>query len=174
MMKLKLLITEILWLLAIALLCTLFCFLWFGNEIFRNEITINLHDTYFITQSLPVIFTLVITISFIAYLIKESKRGYTRKPQNIITLVFGLLLIVVFSKLMYVISSLNYNEALSRLANGNNLGNGWSVSPKLSAVKDINKESGVNFWQIATNIVLFFQVVIVLSLCKVCYKWGRN
>ncbi|QPH41464.1 hypothetical protein [Pedobacter endophyticus] len=170
-MKLKPLLIETLWLLTITAVSTLICYLLFGNEIFKNKLDINLHDTYFVTQSAPVIFTLAAIISFITYLIRASTQRYTLKPQNLITVVLGVLLIVLFSQLIAVLSYFSLSEAMNQFSGGNNLGNGWNVSPKLATVKDKNE---FNFWHAATYILLLIQAVIVLSLCKVCYHWGKS
>ncbi|MFC4213459.1 hypothetical protein ACFOWA_19860 [Pedobacter lithocola] len=170
--KLKLLLIEISWLLLAAVITLLLCTLIFGLQIFQNSIDINLHDTYFVTQSSPIIFIFFIVISFTIYLIKEGKHSYRRKFQNLITLFLGFILLMCLSHLINIVATFASFEKFSQASSGESLDNGWTVHPPLEA-KNSKSVGKFEPFKILSILIILTQLIAASLMIRLGYKWGQ-
>ncbi|RZK36499.1 MAG: hypothetical protein EOO90_27250 [Pedobacter sp.] len=178
MNKAKPLLIEFGWLLLSAFITALILALMFGKEAFQQNLSINLHDTYFVTPSIPVYITLFIIVGFIIYYIKEFRKKFSRKTQNLTTIILGLLFIVALTRIGQAVSSFKVMEAASNMQNQNDsTAKGWKVYPPLPNLKKPVPESTVSLYTILEYLVILIQVIIASLLIKLGYgsgKWQRD
>lgn len=175
MNKPKTLLIELGWLLLSALITVLIFALFFGKAIFQKTIDINLHDSYFVTQSSPLYVTLFIIIGFIIYYVKESKRNFVRKTQNIIILIFGLSLIIALIRMGSVVSTFKGMETAYISQHQNeSIAKGWTVHPPQTNLKKPEPQSTASLYNATEYSMILVKVIIVSLLLNLSYKWGKS
>ncbi|RDC57459.1 hypothetical protein DU508_09930 [Pedobacter chinensis] len=175
MNKPKSLLIEICWLLLAALINLSILILVFGKNILQKTVAINLHDTYFVTQSLPLFAFLFIVISFVIYYVKEHRKHFQRKAQNIIIIIFGLLLILSLTRINGLISLFKGIETSLKNSNQNDLpATGWTVYPPLGKLEKAEPKVYISFSEILSYSIMLIQVFIIYLLVKLGYKWGMR
>lgn len=170
----KLYLKEIFFLLSAAILSLLVCLLLFGTAIFSEKIDINLHDTYFFMSSWPILAILFVIFSFIIYLIKEKKYSYKRKLQNIITIFFGLALILMLSKSIGYITFFTSFGKFMNPSNGESLRNGWTVYPPVQVTLKNKPIPIFDLQEILYSFLMFIQLIIIFFMINLAYKWGKQ
>ncbi|TCD04598.1 hypothetical protein EZ449_16745 [Pedobacter frigidisoli] len=174
MPKSKLYLKEIFWLLSAAILALFVCLVLFGTAIFSDKIDINLHDTYLVTPAWPFFAILFIIFSFTVYLIKEKKHSYKRKSQNIITIFFGIILILILSKSVGCITFFTSFGKFMNASNGESLGNGWTVYPPVQVTLKNKHIPIFDLQEILCSSLLFIQLIIIFLMINLAYKWGKQ
>jgi len=141
----------------LACLITYFMFLGFAG--LNSSIDINFHDTYFIFQSLQLIFIYLIFFTFIVYLIRVITIKFSSIVSNCIFMLSNIL----------VISSLVFGLMFSyQLA-------GRTLYPPLSAVPvEINSSSGLgSSWYIMLCLCIAL-ILLEVWVLKLTIKKARN
>jgi heme/copper-type cytochrome/quinol oxidase subunit 1 len=165
-MKNKPILIEIVWLLGSFTFTILTGFTLFGKTIFNESIDLNLHDTYFVIQSRHFLISFFVIISFFVYFSKELKYSFCRKIQRSIILLLGFVLIIAAFLPVPVLSFLVS-------ASSNNL----TVYPPLSLIADnfkTQQESVFSLYKILYTILVTFQLLIIVVMLYVSYRWGRS
>ena len=175
MNKPKTLLIEFCWLFLSAIITVLIFILLFGKSAFQKTIDINLHDTYFVTSSIPLYFTSFIIIGFIIFYIKEHKKNFKRKTQNIITVIFGILFIVALTRIATTVSLFKGMEmAYNSKHQSEPTSNGWTIYPPLKNLKKPESKSTISLYDILAYSIMLVQVLIVSLLLKLGYNWGKS
>lgn|GEM_PF-1604324 len=175
MNKSKSFLIEFGWLLLSALITVLVLTLMFGKDAFQKNLGIDLHDTYFVTPSIPVYVTLFIIVGFIIYYIKEFRKKFSRKTQNLITIILGLLFLVSLTRISLVVSSFKGMEAAYKSQSQNeSTAKGWKVYPSLPNLKTPAPQSAVSRYTILEYLMILVLVIIASLLLKLGYDWGKS
>lgn len=175
MKKLKVVLIEFYWLVFSAIITVLIFALIFGKSAFQKTIDLNLHDTYLVSPSIPIYITSFIIIGFIIFYIKEFKKNFSRKSQNLITVIFGLLFIVALTRTSQVISSIKGMEvAYNSQHQDETTAKGWTVYPPLKNLQKTEPKSAISLYDILAYSILLMEVIIVSLLFRLGYKWGKS
>jgi hypothetical protein len=161
MLKSKPILIELAWLLLAAAITLALSALLFREQVFEKTIDINLYDTYFVIPTKVILIPLLINTGFIIFYSKERKHSFSRKAQNIITLVLGLLLLVALAYLNHFISIFMMQD----LTIAPPLNNPLNPEP----VQDVNLSGNI-----VLRTIIILQVAIVLLLIRLAYSWGKS
>ncbi|MBN8822256.1 MULTISPECIES: hypothetical protein [unclassified Spirosoma] len=146
---------ELFWLALAFAISVLICLAIFGRSLVGGSVDIQLYDTYFVLSSAWVVFPLFLIVSFLLFLVKEGRIRFSRTLPNLIILVLGLLLVILFSRMSVAITKL------------------WtSVSVLPSPDQPTPLEDP--FVVIMTNSLIGLQVAVTLALVLVGFYWGKR
>jgi len=164
-MKNKLFLQEILWLLGCIAVAIIFGLCIFGKTVFNDSMDINLHDTYFVIKKQHLLVSFFIVICFFVYYFKEFKYSFCRKFQRSFIFLLGFILILLASLAVQLLPFFNpYHNS-----------NGWTVYPPSSVQPKIDQfQQNFIILTIISKAVLILQIIVVIMMLSVTYKWGKS
>ncbi len=154
----KNLLRDLLWL-CFAFCSTMVVFIvflkWDGN---RDTIDIHSHDTYYIIAIEHAFLILFLVTCFILFFVLEAWKKFRRPVPNILLLLTGLGLIVIFGITSTYLGSMN----------------SWTVYPPLSGLEDGYSQESDMALPYISKILLSLQITWIVFLLVIAYMWGRQ
>ncbi|WP_163409669.1 hypothetical protein [Flavobacterium ajazii] len=120
----------------------------------KSTIDINIHDTYFVIESLNILFLIIAVLFFIVYLVRTIA---SRLKNNIINgmFLFSNILMIIVVAYIIKITRLLIVEA------------GWTIYPPPSANIQIHEDNSMkNIFRIAIGIQIFLVITLILVAVK--------
>ncbi|WP_155297331.1 hypothetical protein [Spirosoma aerolatum] len=147
----RLILIELLWLTLSFAISFLICLAIFGWNLIGGSVDIQLYDTYFVLSSVWVVFPLFLIVSFLLFLIKEGRTRFNRTLPNLIILILGMLLLILFSRMSIAITKL------------------WTGM--LNTGQSTTQEDP--FMVIMINSLMGLQLAVTLTLVLLGFYWGK-
>ncbi|MEL1255313.1 hypothetical protein AAEO57_16100 [Flavobacterium sp. DGU38] len=120
----------------------------------KSTIDINIHDTYFVIESLNILFLIIAVLFFIVYSIRIIVSRLKNSIINGMFLFSNVLMIIVVGYIIQV-TKLLIVEA------------GWTIYPPLSANIQIHEDNSMkNLFHIAIGIQIFLVITLILVAAK--------
>jgi hypothetical protein len=164
MQKFKPVFIEVVWILVILNITVLISIFVFNWTFLGSNFDISLKDKYFTIASWKIILPLFIFLTFITFVVKEIRYGYTRKIPNIFLLCAGFILIIL-------ITTINKQIILSEIT----MFGGWTATPPLSALTETHIQATLHPGiHVASNLLTVGQIIVTLCLMYVAFRMGTN
>jgi hypothetical protein len=156
-------LTELIWLLALLAISFFIDFLLFGSfSLFKEQLDIQLHHTYFVTTGTEWFLRIFVLISTLAYFLKEARRRFRHSFSNIIltTLLISMLFLTLQGhRIVYSIKSME---------------GPWQVYPPLSASPEIIENIPAPSIQLWSILFIGIELMIVAGLFVLDFKTGKS
>jgi hypothetical protein len=152
---------ELLWL-AISLgLTTLLARFFFGRTFLTGKLDIHLRDTYFLVSPMKILLLMFLLVTFIIYFLKGLRNSFRVTLSNWILAVIGLGVIIGLTSFVR-----NFSQHFT---------GGWTAYPPLSAlgpgkVRELTQQYPIS--EVIANFLMVIQLVILIMLLFVTYRWG--
>jgi heme/copper-type cytochrome/quinol oxidase subunit 1 len=148
---------ECAWLAAIAALSLLLL----GNTVGKKSMDIHLHDTYYVISPWGLAGFLFIVMGWMVYCIRVLKGSCRNAIANSIFLTMGAALILLLSQGVSLVAPFAAGE--------------WTAYPPVSAEGISSVKAGSNLlMQGIVSWLTGFQLVILLLMLLITYKWGKQ
>ena len=155
--KTRNLLRDLLWLcfaFSISMVVFIIFLKWDGNS---DTIDIHYHDTYFVLAPEQVLIFLFIVITFLLFFILEALKKFRRVVPNILLLLTGLGLVILFGLTSTWLGSMN----------------SWTIYPPLSELEEGYTHEPDTLPYIS-KILLSLQIIWIVFLLVIVYMWGRQ
>ena len=134
------------------------------HELTSGNLSINLHDTYYVTEVWPVFLIIFIILGFTSYLSSELVSRFNDRSSNLVLLSFTLLLaLVVFA----------YNRHTGQFFDDRG---GWVVYPPLSTMEEGFEEAMMSRFRFWRNLVWAGKAILIGLSVFLIYRsfyWGK-
>ena len=155
-------LSEILWL-TISWTVTFLVFLLFiGSPFADDTVDLHLYDTMFVIPRLHIFVTIFFVLSFIIYLVKETRNSFRKPIANSVLIILGITLVVLFSMALKIVSLFSND--------------GWTLYPPLSALgaDEAIEIPDDKLSKYLGNFLTLLQVLVILVLLFVSYRCGKE
>lgn len=154
---------EFTWLLALLIISFCIDFFIFGRlSLFRDQMDIQMHDTYYIISGIKWFLGLFFFLSTLVYMIKESVRRFSHSLSNVI------LTILLISTLFLVLQGHRFVYAIQHMQGG------WKVYPPLSAMPEVMETIPAPPTPLWSMLFIGIELLMVLGLFLLGFKTGRS
>ncbi len=128
---------------------------WDGNS---DTIVIHYHDTYYVIAAEHAFLLLILVICFVLFFVLEALKKFRRPVPNILLLLTGLVLVVIFAVASTWLGPMN-----SR-----------TLYPPLSGLEDGYSQESDMALPYISKILLSLQITWILFLLVIVFMWGRH
>lgn len=156
--NIKNLLRDLLWL-CIAFCITMVVFIvflkWDGNS---DTIDIHSYDTYYVIAAEHAFLFLFLVTCFILFFVLEALKKFRRPVPNILLLLTGLVLVVIFGVASTWLGPMN----------------SWTLYPPLSGLEEGYSQESDMALPYISKILLSLQIIWIVFLLVIAYMWGRQ
>lgn len=156
------LLLEFLWLTLSLVLTTFLALFFFGQSFLNGDLDLHLHDTYFVISKWLVLTPLLLTVTFLLYLIKTRFKKLKTIFSYWVIVISGLTLIVSLTIIIKIVS---------QFATG-----GWTLYPPLSALgpDKISELKPDPLSTLIANSLTIVQFVVLVITLVISYRLGTR